>query len=858
MMGRVGRRLALAAAVLGLLVSSCGSGFLSIGSAQKEELRSLGVHFNADTGLLVVTAGDVTTEAGTFPEMYVAFADIGPRAATSIPATCSGGFTVEEESEQPRMISSKVQYRIAASGAPLFRERILEWSTSSITLTDCGELSGVYDGEVSVFPPSPGPKELATGEGIWEIIPVLPTVVTGKPPTLPIRLPAQLAVSGQYTSDNTWIRNSRDVIVSSTSTTPGPPSEVLALEPSALLVSNVGNSKSAKFLGIRAGLDGSRDSIPALTVADSSKDVCHIEGEIVLFDVVGQCDVIAELQDQRRGVRIDVKKLLPRSTVDRPGANVLDIKPVYITFRDGADDARDTDGTIATLATNTLDFFAEQHPGFELRLDTYNGLPDIQHVELPITREQFLTNWNTTYGPIAGYLKRAGLDINMDAQEAGGLRNYALTNRIYFGIVESVTGSREGFAPGHTTPGCFFEASAGLVLFYGRDTDNRSCTERHDSFRYRGSRDANFDSDIARRFITPQNLRANIGCDKEFRKYFELPIEESDNYLVQPNDPIMYRYLAPQRLPLVMDEGRKFYLRIAESPRAGDPCWDLAYSPYWMRMGSRTGQDDSATGRVTTDRPDDSTQPQVKAYYVLAADSVDDRYDVGGEIAKQITTSNEWLFTNGGKRLRWDTYKGAIDVQFVRLKQTEAELWMEPDNPSKKCRFEQCPSLETLVLAMQEQGFSTKGKITAVFYGGQRTFASHPESGACAWGGWGKAGHVAMYLVADTDPMTGTTRCSPMSEFTKPTNATNTVGLAMIHEVFHALGAVAFSGPPNGDGDGHIKNDETDLMGGSQGIVRLDPGNDDYWRHGRSSFVDVYRSAFMNPPEPNAVLPANW
>ena len=97
-----------------------------------------------------------------------------------------------------------------------------------------------------------------------------------------------------------------------------------------------------------------------------------------------------------------------------------------------------------------------------------------------------------------------------------------------------------------------------------------------------------------------------------------------------------------------------------------------------------------------------------------------------------------------------------------------------------------------------------------------------------------------------------------MTEFTKPTNATNTVGLAMIHEVFHALGAVAFSGPPNGDGDGHIKNDETDLMGGSQGIVRLDPGNDDYWRHGRSSFVDVYRSAFMNPPEPNAVLPANW
>jgi hypothetical protein len=777
---------------------------------------------------------------------------------TTIPATCSGKFTIGDNGEERPLAASKVQYRLSTGGAPILRERLLEWSTSDVTLIDCGELSGAHSGDVALFPESPGPRDLAADGRIWEIIPVLPTVITGKQPSLPIRLPAQLTVSSKYSADASWIRDSGDAVMSLPSASSEEQVEVTALEPSANIVSNVGNSKSAKFLGIRSGLAGSRESIPSLAVAASSSDICRTEGEIVLFDVVGQCDVVVELQGQRRGIRIDVKKLLPRTTLDRPGANVLDIKPVYITFRDGADDARDTDGTIATLATNTLDFFAEQHPGFELRLDTYEGLPDIQHVPLPITREQFLANWTTTYGPIAVYLKKAGLDINMDAQESGGLTNYAATNRIYFGIVESVTGARQGFAKGHETPGCYFEVGSGLVLFYGRDTNNRACTDRHESFRYRGSLDAEFDSDIARRFITPQNLRANVGCEKEFRSYFELPIEESDNSLAKPNDPIMYRYIAPPQFPLVMDEGRKYYLRIAEGDRVGNPCWDLAYSPYWMRMGSRTGQPDSVAGRITVDRPDDSTQPQVKAYYVLAADSVDDRYDVGGEIAEQITTSNEWLFTNGGKRLRWDTYKGAIDVQFVRLKQTEAELWMEPGNPSKKCRFQQCPSLETLVLAMQEQGFSTKDKITAVFYGGQRTFASHPEVEACAWGGWGKAGHVAMYLVADMDPMTGRTRCSDMREFTKPIGATNTVGLVMIHEVFHALGAVAFSGPPNADGDGHIKNDPTDLMGGSQGIVQLDPGNDDYWRHGRTSFVDVFRSAFMDPPEPSAVLPANW
>lgn len=845
---------------LSFVAAACGGGGMSgEADAPSTPLRSFGVHYNDKSGLLVVTAGEVTTEAGIFPDLYVAFADVGTLSVSSIPAGCSGDFSAGEKHDTSQ-VSTKLQYRVATGGAPLSRERILEWSTSTLTLVDCGALSGTHVGYVALFPRSTGQKELTDDGRVWEIIPIVLTEVTGKPPSLPIRLPAKLTASSQYTADATW-RRGEDSVVESSSTTLDSLSTTTkdaALDPSAILVANVGNSKSAKFLGIRAGLDGAWDAIPDLSLAQSSSAVCRLEGEIVLFESVGECDVVVELKGQRRGVQINVKQLLPRSTVDRPGANILDIKPLYITFRDGADDGRDTDGTIATLATNTVDFFAEQHPGFELRLDTYDGLPDIQHVPLPITREEFLASWTTTYGPIAGYLKKAGLNINMDAQESGGHTNYAATNRIYFGIVESVTGAREGFLSGHSKPGCYFEVGSGLVLFYGRDTDNRACTDRHASFRYRGSQDSEFDPDIARRLISPQNLRANFGCEKDFHKYFGLPIEQSENYLAQPNDPVMYPYLAPRKFPLVMDEGRSLYLRIKDGPHAGNPCWDLAFSPYWMRMGSRTGQTDVVAGRVAIDRPDDSTQPQVKAYYVLAADSVDDRYDVGGQIAAQITTSNEWLFNSGGKRLRWDTYKGAIDVQFVRLKQTEAELWMEPGSPTKKCRFQQCPSLETLVLAMQEQGFSKKNKITAVFYGGQRTFASHPEVAACAWGGWGKAGHVAMYLVADLDPLTGRTRCSSMNENTKPADATNTVGLAIIHEVFHALGAVAFSGPPNGDGDGHIKNDQTDLMGGSQEIVRLDPGNDDYWRHGRSAFVDVYRSAFMDPPEPNAVLPPNW
>lgn len=625
------------------------------------------------------------------------------------------------------------------------------------------------------------------------------------------------------------------------------------------LISNVGNSKSAKFLGIRAQVSGATSRIPTLTANKVSSRVCKVSGEIVRFVAEGNCDLRVAVGSNAKDVRIVVKRLLPRTNVDRPGGNILDIKPLYITFKNGVDDRHDTEGLVATLVTNMADFFAEQHPGFEMRVDTYDGLPDIQHVELPVTREEFLANWNSSYGPLHTYLEQLGFDLNLN-RAGDNVGNYEAVRRIYVGVVESVTGGRQGagFLPGHNTAYCGGQVLlGGGAMVYVRDAENKPCTSLHATLRYNGSTDQQYDFSHFRRIYDGDALRSQTGCESTFVKAFERSANQRDEALVKKNDPVYYPQLGGKAPPWVMDEDRRFYLRITNGPRAGDPCWDLAYSPFLMRMGSQVGQNDSIAGRITVDRPDDTTAPQVKAYYVLAADSVDDRYDVAGHIAKQVTSANEWLFANGGKRVRWDTYRGDVDVQFVRLKKTEAELWMDPVDPSKKCRYQQCPSLETIVLEMEAAGVPVRNKITAVFFGGQRTFASHADSPWCAWGGWGKAGHVAMYLVSDMNLMTGGTRCSSMTDYTKPTNATNTVGLAMLHEIFHALGAVAFSGPPNGDGNGHIKNDSSDLMGGSQGIVKLDPGNDDYWRHGKT-FADAHRSAFMEPAEPGAVMPDNW
>ena len=76
-------------------------------------------------------------------------------------------------------------------------------------------------------------------------------------------------------------------------------------------------------------------------------------------------------------------------------------------------------------------------------------------------------------------------------------------------------------------------------------------------------------------------------------------------------------------------------------------------------------------------------------------------------------------------------------------------------------------------------------------------------------------------------------------------DSTNTLGLVMFHEVFHVLGAVDLRAP-DGDGGYHIGNNASDLMGGSQGTVQLDPNRRNYWAHGRNDLSDVSTSSFMS------------
>ncbi|MEO1668694.1 MAG: hypothetical protein AAFU54_28945 [Chloroflexota bacterium] len=84
---------------------------------------------------------------------------------------------------------------------------------------------------------------------------------------------------------------------------------------------------------------------------------------------------------------------IERTRVDRPDEqNGFQIQPLYVLPADGTDHYLDVNGTLATSITAWNNWFAEQTDGFRLRIDTYNGHPDIVFVRLTSTAAEIREN----------------------------------------------------------------------------------------------------------------------------------------------------------------------------------------------------------------------------------------------------------------------------------------------------------------------------------------------------------------------------------------------------------------------------------------------------------------------------------
>lgn len=543
-----------------------------------------------------------------------------------------------------------------------------------------------------------------------------------------------------------------------------------------------------------------------------------------------------------------IKPGLPRSTVDRPGSGIWDIKVVYATMMDGPDEFRDSNGQLAYVAERISDYFARQRPGYELRFDRFGGSIDVQHVKLPVTAAEFRAKFQREGQGweipkfIQASMAAAGLRFSWTGED--GSNRYGLERRMYLLFLEGPRGLKQGvdYQCGRVSE---LEAGALLTAVNLRNNAGAECDKV-----------VEFESDPANkwwrmawdamRFIGHASLELP-GCHAERAAEIAASVELRLENRLPANDVLSNQWNPPPfGTEPVMDPKGMYYLNIRSGPYLGNRCRDIKFSPFWAKdpkWWAPPLKESNSGERTRIDRADDSTEPQVKVFYLLPKGAIDRQIDL--KLSNMDKTANEWLRTQTGRTLRWDTYQNVLDVAFVQLDQTEEELWTD-EISSMPCAEVPCPTPDYLLGQLQARGLIAAHKLAVILYEGSAS-PVNPQLGGCYAGG----SMVVAYQMCISSPIATPSRAVPVPN--------GTLGIRLLHEIFHTLGAVGESAP-NGDGGyGHIRGDSNDIMAvGSRTGWEVDPGRDDYWGHGRTDLVDLTRSIFLNDPVSGAEYPNRW
>lgn len=95
--------------------------------------------------------------------------------------------------------------------------------------------------------------------------------------------------------------------------------------------------------------------------------------------------------------------------------------------------------------------------------------------------------------------------------------------------------------------------------------------------------------------------------------------------------------------------------------------------------------------RSLADRPDDFTGEQVHVVYAVPQGGTDQQLDVTSKIPYSLGAINRWLETQIGRKVKFDTFQGDLDIQFVQLPRTDAQ-YSATSNKLAQIRFDIPPS----------------------------------------------------------------------------------------------------------------------------------------------------------------------
>lgn len=231
--------------------------------------------------------------------------------------------------------------------------------------------------------------------------------------------------------------------------------------------------------------------------------------------------------------------------------------------------------------------------------------------------------------------------------------------------------------------------------------------------------------------------------------------------------------------------------------------------------------------RTTVDRPDDDPgEAQVQVLYLTASDGPDHGLDTDGTLVASVESTMRWLEGETGRRVRFDTYEGELDIVFHRLPRSSDEYFAEDVFIRD--------AIEADLIAA---GFDDADTIYAAYYAGPAVdcaSAFNPET---------LPGNTIVSYWAHVGP--GEADCV-VEDFAGADDPPGTWEFGLVHELFHAFGAVATCAPNHFEG--HVGDFPFDLMyRGDEPWVPsvIDVDNDDYFGHGDPDCTDVALSPHL-------------
>ena len=238
-----------------------------------------------------------------------------------------------------------------------------------------------------------------------------------------------------------------------------------------------------------------------------------------------------------------------------------------------------------------------------------------------------------------------------------------------------------------------------------------------------------------------------------------------------------------------------------------------------------------ASQRSLVDRPDDVSGPLVHVIYAVPRGASDRALDTTGLLAISVASFQAWM-SQTGLVLRMDNFGGNLDMSFFPLARTDAEI-LAAGNP-----------VNDIVRELQAAGWLNLNRTYAVYYDG--------GSGAAACG-HAAQGVAVMYL-----------RSCNVRLVASPAEPPGYWEFGMLHDLFHALGAVSPSAPHYQVAyPGHV-SEPNDLMYSGPGpwqldSVRVDIDGDDYFGPlVPPSAVNVKVSSFLTQAPPTARGALAW